>query len=171
MLIFESPRQSWGLIFNFLFGKYIKFKKCLKIGISNSYFSTCICWYWPIPMPTFESPRGSQRLLFTFFMFYGKFLKRTKISMISGFQLGYSEMSPLHLPAIKSELLGQKISFMAPLSTTIWNCHNLLICKDLLWTDSSSFVNGGEWVDTNLIILAKFQNYNSIFKSFLNLFP
>ena len=39
--------------------------------------------------------------------------------MISGFQLGYSEMSPLHLPGIKSELLGQKISFMAPLSTTI----------------------------------------------------
>ena len=169
MPIFESPRQSWGLVLIFFVGNYIKFKKCLKIGISNSYFSTCICWYWPFPMPTFESPRETQRLLLTFLCFMGK-IKKNKISMISGFQLRYSELSPLHLPGIKFELLGQKRSLTPPLSTTIWNCHTLLICKDLLCTDSSSFINGGERVDTNLIILAKFQNYNSIFISFLNLF-
>ena len=66
------------------------------------------------------SPLGEAKDYYLlFYVFMGKIKKRTKISMISGFQLGYSEMSPLHLPGIKSELLGQKISFTAPLSTTI----------------------------------------------------
>ena len=84
-----------------------------------------------------------------FLCFLWEKLKTEKISMISGFQLRYSELSPLHLPGIKFELLGQKRSLTPPLSTIIWNCHTLLICKDLLWTDSSSFVNGGESGNTS----------------------
>ena len=71
MPIFESPRQSRGLLFNFLLGMGINSKKCLKIGISNSYFSTRISSYCPMYMPIFESPRQKGGLLFNFFSFYG----------------------------------------------------------------------------------------------------
>ena len=61
---FLSPRARAEGFYSISYGYTgLKFKKYLKIGISNSYSSTCICWYWPITMPIFESLRQSQGLI------------------------------------------------------------------------------------------------------------
>ena len=64
---FLSP-QAWAEGYYWTLCGYteLKFKKYLKIKISNWYSVTCICKYWPIPMPIFESPRQSRGLILCF---------------------------------------------------------------------------------------------------------
>ena len=61
------------------------------------------------------SPQEEAKGYYNFFyILWEKFKKGQKNCKISGFQLGYSELSPLHPPGTKSELLGHKRSFTAP---------------------------------------------------------
>ena len=73
----------------------------------------------------FQDPKAKPKAIIQLFVFYGKKFKHgQKTWKISGFQLGYSKLSPLHPSGTKSELLGHKRCFMPP---TVWPFETVIL--------------------------------------------
>ncbi len=92
-LILRSPRLSRGLLLNYMCKMGINSKKYLNIRISNWYFSTGICRYWPMSMPIFESPSRSRGLLFNFLCWKLYRVKKEKLNSSPRLRLGDSKNS------------------------------------------------------------------------------
>ena len=74
---------------------------------------------------SFSRPQGKAKGYYSIIcVIWEKNKHGQKIWKISGFQLGYSKLSPLHPSGTKSELLGNKRSFMPP---TIWPFETVIL--------------------------------------------
>ena len=94
----------------------LKFKKYLKIRISNWYSGTCICKYWPIPMQFFWVPKAKPRANIQLLVWkYIKFKQCLKIGILNSYFITcIYRYWPVPMSIFESPRWSQRLSPISP---------------------------------------------------------